>query len=144
MVLEDLVQVLQHASFLAAVLAGFSVTLFATLMTISPDRRIVAYASGAALLAAAFLGMATIAGIAGVVGAILEPESALGPAQHSTVVGAFEWTTYSFVLGMLAFFTSLGITGWVRSRRFGLFSTIVAAGTIIFLAYFLVAVVQGF
>ena len=144
MVLDDLVRVLQHASFLSAVLAGFAVTLFVGLLTAGPNRRAVPWAAGGALVAAALLAVATIAGISGVIGAILDPEAAAGPVARSTVAGAFRWMTFSFLSGMLAFNVSLGISGWVRSTRFGLISSSVAGVTILSLVYFLVAVVQAF
>lgn len=143
MVLDDLVQVLQQSSFLAAVLAGFAVTLFVGLLTAASQRRIVAFAAAAALVAGALLAVATIAGISGVVAAFLDPEAAVGPAQDSTVFGAFLWMKASFLLGMVAFIFSLGLSGWIRSNRLGMVSSSIAAVTILSLVYFLVAVVGG-
>ena len=144
MSLTDLSQVLQHASFLSAVLAGFSVTLFVTLLTISRKHRMVSYAAGTALVAAALLGISAISGVAGMVGAILDQESALGPGSESTIYGAFRWTNISFLMGMFVFFISLGLCGWVHSRRFGVVSSVISGLTIVALCYFLVAVMQAF
>ncbi len=144
MSINDLSEVLQHAGFLSAVLGGFAVTLFVTLLTMSRDNKVVPYAAGASLLAAVFLGLASITGVAGMVGAILDQEAALGPENESTIYGAFRWTSVSFFLGMIAFLTSLGICGWIRSRRFGLFSTTSSLITFAALVYFLVVVVRAF
>jgi len=144
MSIDDLSRVLQHTSFLSAVLGGFSVTLFVTLLTISRENKIVPYAAGAAFLAAVFLGLTSISGVAGMIGAILDQEAALGPGSTSTLYGAFRWTSFSFFFGMIAFLASLGICGWIHSRRFGIFSTAASTMTLVALAYFLIAVVRAF
>jgi hypothetical protein len=144
MQLESLVRVLEHASFLSAVLGGFAVTLFVSLLPIEPERKVASIAAGIAVGAAVLLGVATISGIGGVVAAILEPELAAGPAHQSTVYGAYRWTTISFMFGMLLFIGSLGACGWIRSRRFGVVTTTVACLAVGLLAYFLVFVVKGF
>ncbi len=144
MVLDDLSLVLQHASFLATVLAGFSVTVFVTQPTVSSRRRIVHYAAGAALVAGALLGIAAFTGVAGMVGAILDRESALGPGGQSTIYQAILWTGCSFLVGMVAFFASLALSGWIRSARFGIFATAVSMTTVLVVGHFLVAVMQAF
>ena len=144
MQLESLVRVLEHSSFLSAVLGGFAVTLFVSLVHLARERRVVSVASGLALIAAVLLGIATITGVGGVVAAILEPELAAGPAHESTVYGAYQWTTIAFMSGMLSFLASLGISGWIRSNRFGAMTTSVAGLAILLLGYFLVFVVKGF
>ena len=144
MALDDLVQVLQHSSFLSAVLAGFAVTLFIGLLTVAPERRVATYAAGLALVAGALLCVATFSGISGVVGAILDPAAATGPAYQSTIMGAFRWNEISFLSGMAALIVSLGISGWIRSNRFGIFSSSVAAITILATVYFLVSVVGAY
>ena len=144
MALNDLVEVLKHASFMAAVLAGFAVTLFVGILTNAPKRWTVNWAAGAALLAASLLGVASIAGTGGIIAAILDPDSATGSAQMSTVVGAFQWATWSFLLGMASFMISLGISGWIRSVRLGIVSSSIAVGTILSLVYFITSVVRGF
>ena len=144
MALNDIVQVLQQISFLAAVLAGFSVTLLIGLLSTEKTKSLVAAAAASALVAAVFLGITTITGVSGVISAILDPGSASGPANQSTVYGAYSWTSISFLLGMFAFFVSLGFSGWVRSRRFGLLSSAVAASAVLVIVYFLVFVVRAF
>jgi hypothetical protein len=144
MVLTDLIKVLQHSGFLTAVLAGFAVTLFVGLLTAASERRVVVFAAGAALVAAAFLGVSTIAGFSGVAAGILDPASAAGPAHQSTAVGALNWMKYSFLLGMAAFVVSLGLCGWIRSTWFGIVSTMIAVATILSLVYFMIAVVRAF
>ncbi len=144
MALDDLVQVLQHSSFLSAVLAGFAITLFIGLLTAAPERRVATYAAGSALVAGALLCVAAFSGISGVIGAILEPASAAGPAYQSTIMGAFRWNEISFLSGMGAFIVSLGLSGWIRSTRFGIFSSSVAAITILATAYFLFSVVGAY
>lgn len=144
MALTDLITVLQHSSFLTAVLAGFAVTLFVGLLTSASDHRVVVFAAGAALIAASLLGVATIAGTSGVAAGILDPESAAGPANQSTALGALQWMKYSFILGMAAFVVSLGLCGWIRSKWFGIITTMIAVTTILSLAYFMIDVVRGF
>lgn len=143
MQLESLVRVLEHSSFLSAVLGGFAVTLFVSLLPIKPERKVASCAAGMALVAAVLLGVATITGVGGVVAAILQPDLAAGPAHQSTVYGAYTWTTFSFMFGMLVFIGSLGTCGWIRSTRFGIVTSSIAALAIGALTYFLVFVVKG-
>jgi len=118
--------------------------LFVTLLTISQDKKIVQYAGGSALIAAVFLVFTSITGVAGMIGAIMDQDAALGPGNQSTIYGAFRWTVYSFFLGMIAFLASLGMCGWIHSRPFGVFSSAVSVLIFSALVYFLIAVVRAF
>jgi len=71
------------------------------------------------------------------------PWCSVGPAYKSTVYGAYTWASIAFLLGMLAFFVSLGISGWVRSPKLGIFSSTLSGAAITGVAYFLMFVVRG-
>jgi len=136
--ITKLIDVLQQNTFISAVLAGFAVTLFVGLLHIAPQRRVVAYAAGAAMIAAVLLIVSTITGIAGIVSVSFESD------PRSAVMGGFSWAAYSFLVGIVAFLTSLGLSGWVRSSRLGMVSSSVAGIALLALIYFLVVVVKAF
>ena len=141
MSLDNLTRTLEQAGFLSAVLAGFSITLYATLVASARRDRATDLAAACALLAALGMAVSSFTSVAGVVESLLDRD----PADvRQGVAGAFLWTSWSFLAGMLLLLASLGCTGWIRSRRMGLLSTSAALAALLSLAWFLFRVVGAF
>ena len=96
------------------------------------------------MFAVAFLVVATIAGVSGVISAKIDVNAAVGQLLQSTAYQAFQWASVTFLLGMLTLIVSLGLSGWVRSRRLGIISISIASTTLLTLGYFLLGVMQSF
>ncbi len=141
MSLENLSRTLEQAGFLSAVLAGFSITLYATLVAGSRQDRATDRAAACALFAALCLALSSFTSVSGVVESLLDRDPA---DARSGVVGAFLWTSFSFLGGMVFLLASLGASGWIRSRRMGILSTAAVLATFLAIVWFLVRVVGAF
>lgn len=133
--LSNLIRELEQISFVGAVLAGFSLSLFAGLLHKDPGRRITGISAWIALSASTLLVTATISGVAGVVSGYLVPQ------PQAAVFDAFNWAACSFLPGMFAFLACLCLSGWTRSRKFGIATKALTGTALVALSFFLVSVV---
>jgi len=125
---EGLADLFRQLAFISALIGGFAFAFLGALLTLSSPRRIVGWAAGTALATAAGL-------IVCVVGWTLmaaqlvttPPEAGSGafrfPASLNTMHSRL---SLLFIIGMLLFLASLGLSGWVRSRSLGIVSTVLA------------------
>lgn len=118
---EYLTEIGRQIASLSAFLGGFAATFLGTLLTIKSARWQAGWAAGFAAVSAASFAVAVLC--ATMLTILLHPaapervrESAnLGPAR--VIAGL------AFLLGMYAMLASLGLSGWIRSRRLGLVSS---------------------
>ena len=121
---------------LSAFLGGFAAAFLGTLLAINARGRLATTAIG-------FSAVSSVAFIVAVVGstavvAALHPE---GPGYGVAKVGGTQaLMTLAFMLGLYALLTSLGLSGWLRSRATGLTTSIVAAIGCVLLTGMLVSV----
>tara|TARA_B100000678_G_scaffold18937_1_gene14678 strand:+ start:1470 stop:1886 length:417 start_codon:yes stop_codon:yes gene_type:complete len=105
-------------------LGGFSATIFVTLLTLAKPSIFARIAIGASAFAAvAFIICLTSA---------VSISFALHPAAPTSVRDApldhLQITmAASFILGIAAMLGSIGISGWIRSRALGVFTSVIAA-----------------
>lgn len=118
--------IFQQLGSISAVLGGFAFASAGALLAATEQRggSAASVAVGAAILAAACFILSSMAWTLSSVRAtgIASLAQAL-PASTFTMHGAMSLV---FELGALALLASLGMSGWVRSRRLGWFTTIVA------------------
>ena len=112
-------------SSLAAVLGGFAVAALTVLLTTSPEKRGASWASGASAFAAGSLIAATF------LSAIISTDA--GKRNATTfgeltpdVIPLLTYQGVLFPLGLYALLLSLGLCGWIRSKRTGIATTVAA------------------
>ena len=118
---------------MSAFLGGFAATFLGTLLAVRAKGRIATVAMTFAAVSAVALIVAVV-GSTGVYSA-LHPEAPGGTAQVEQVLWIRVTMALSFLLGVLSLLTSLGLSGWLRSRATGLGTSIAAGiGVVLILA----------
>ena len=138
MIPEAAIEIQNQLAFISAVLAGFAVTFFIGLLQLPEERPHVKGAVCTALVAAALLLLATVAGVAGAVWIAERPGLGQAAETPDQLLAAFQWAGRAFIGGLLFLLISLGLSGWIHSRVVGILSSVVAALTVVLLVYFLV------
>ena len=110
--------------FLSAFLGGFAATLLALLLTTSADRRVGTWAAG-------FCAAAAIAFIASVIAStmlvtVLHPEAPSRLLDQDAVNRARLVSTLGFMLALYCLLITIGLSGWLRSRRTGQITSVLA------------------
>ena len=120
---EYLAEIARQLAFVSAFLGGFAATFLATLLFVNSPKKAAGWTIACAAVAASAFIVAVVALIMLVVnlnpGAVLATESSLLTAR---IVGML-----SFLTGTFALLTSIGVSGWLRSRKTGL-ATSISAG----------------
>jgi len=116
-------------AFISAVLGGFAVTFLALLLTLADTRRHVGAAIGVTIASAASFLISTVGW--GLMAFVLAVRSSEGQTENGVpALLAFgrlhEGLTTAFLLGVFLLLTTLGLSGWIRSRRVGLVSITIA------------------
>ena len=120
-----LAHIASQIGFLSAFLGGFAATLLALLLTTSGDRRVGTWAVG-------FCAAAAIAVIISVIGStmlvtVLHPEAPSRLLDQDAVNRARLVSTLGFMLALYCLLITIGLGGWLRSRRTGLITSVLAA-----------------
>jgi hypothetical protein len=118
----------------SAVLGGFAVTFLSIVLTHADSRRRVSGAVGVATTAAACfflttLGWALLASFAAQFQASDATARAALAGRFGAALALQRPVSTLFLVGVLLLTAMLGVGGWLRSRRLGLFTTVVAALT---------------
>jgi hypothetical protein len=113
-----LIEIAQQLAFLGAFLGGFAATFLATLVVIDSPKRVVGWVVGTAAAAACSFVVAVLASV--VLTTVLHPEVPANVRAESSVETARIVCTVGFLLGVIALLTSVGLSGWIRSRRSGI------------------------
>lgn len=142
MIPEAASEIQNQLAFVSAFLGGFSIALAIGLLQIDPKRKVTTWATGLAMTSSIALLVATVAGTFGAIWLAERPALGRSPEMHPVVLSAFLWTTQSFLLGIYLLLSSLGLSGWIRSRPLGWTTSLTAALAGILILYFLVAVVD--
>ena len=112
-------------SSLAAVLGGFAIATLAVLLTATPEKRAASWASGASAFAAGARIASTFRS------AIISTDAGKRDATSfgeltPDIIPLLTYQGYLFPLGLYALLLSLGLCGWIRSKRTGVATTIAA------------------
>ena len=144
--MDSVAETLRQLAFLGTVLAGFAVTFLVGLLNATANRRSIDYTAGAALVAAACLIICSVVSVTGVFYIVDRPAlrsvTDLPPEVRAAIMGTVRWAGMGFMLGMTALLVSLGTSGWIRSRKLGILSSVLAVMTLLLLIYFLCFVVH--
>lgn len=132
-------QLFGQLSFVSAVLAGFSVTLYVELLPHASKKRLGKISTSFALLAAALFIVATISSVFATV-RVTDHIGTIEEALRSRLSSTFRWSVLMLFSGLIAFLVSLGSCGWTHSRTLGIISTIISVLAFILTFYILFGV----
>ena len=113
-------------SSLAAVLGGFAIAALAVLLTATPEKRVASWAAGASSFAAGALIASTFLSAIISTDAGKRDATAFGELTPD-IIPLVMYQGVLFPLGLYALLFSLGLCGWIRSRRTGIATTVAAA-----------------
>lgn len=125
----------RQSAFVSAVLGGFAVAFLGTLLGTPPERKSGTWATGFAVAAAVFFVVATFASTVIVLDVarlgITDFDYSNWPAATVRSKGVSD-TTY--FLGIYSLLLAVGVSGWTRSRRTGIISSVLAALGVVLLS----------
>jgi hypothetical protein len=119
---------------ISAVLGGFAFTFLGVLLSRADTRAVVDWTCGVVIASASCFTLCALGWSASAVWiaqGIAGGGAAAGGAESGPVSGIHGPLSLLFVLGVFLFLTSLGLSGWVRSRRLGVASTVLAVAALL-------------
>lgn len=122
---EYLTEIGRQLAALSAFLGGFAATFLGTLLATRSPRWQAGYAAGCAAVSAASFAVAVVC--ATMLAIILHPAAPLRVRGSANLGPARVIAVLAFLLGMYAMLASLGLSGWIRSRRLGIVTSLAAA-----------------
>jgi len=114
-------------AFISALLGGFSLVLFGTLLDTGHSHRAV---GPAAALALASSGCFLIVTLGNTFSASVESDPAMRAALASAIKGQTGPLSMLFLLGILLLLACFGASGWIRSRKLGWTTSAIAIATL--------------
>ena len=125
------IAVAEQLSFVSAFLGGVSATILFSVIIFSSEKRIVAFVVAASTLSACSLLVSVISGWRLIIG--LHPDLPFKPDPEKINL---LWNSLiaGYGLGVNSLILSIGLSGWIRSRRTGLVTSTIAAVAIFFFA----------
>lgn len=114
---EYLAEIARQIGSLSAFLGGFAAAYFGTLLALNASHRLASWAIASAALASLAFVVAVVACTKLVM--VLHPQAPAMLAQESLGLTR-ALAVLGFLLGTYALLTSIGLSGWLRSRRTGL------------------------
>lgn len=119
---EYLAYVAPKIAFVSAVVGGFAATFLAQLVTTTEGKRLAEWSTGSAAFSAVLFTVATISSTRIAMNTYL---SAPADATASIAV-ELVMTFVGFVFGIYTLLLAIGLSGWIRSRRLGIVTSLVA------------------
>jgi hypothetical protein len=143
---EVIAELFRQGAFVSALVAGFSFTFLAIILTSSSKKRVCDWTAGFAAAATAGLIVCALGWTFGVPRLLAMQANTSGAATFKLPPADMRLLHRSLSITFLAcffmFLTSLGLSGWIRSTRLGVVSACIAAiaaGYAIWLMHFFVS-----
>jgi hypothetical protein len=114
---EYLAEIARQVGSLSAFLGGFAAAFLGTLLALNSPRRLAGWAIAWAAFAAMAFIVTVVASTKMVI--VLHPQSPAGAAAAGGIGAARVIAVLGFLLGAYALLVSMGLCGWLRSRRTG-------------------------
>lgn len=133
-----IIAVAEQLSFVSAFLGGISATILVTIVVFTSDKRSVSWIVSSSALAACSLLIAVVASWRLTI--LLSPEI---PFQANSTIIKVLWNgmLIGYGIGFLSLLASIGLSGWLRSKRDGIITTTIAVISVVF---FILATPFGF
>ncbi|NVJ62441.1 MAG: hypothetical protein HWE27_18780 [Gammaproteobacteria bacterium] len=124
-----IIAVAEQLSFVSAFLGGISATILVTIVVFTSQKRSVNWIVSTSALAACSLLIAVVASWRLVI--LLHPEM---PIQVSSGLIKTLWfgMLLGYGIGFLSLLASIGLSGWLRSKRDGIITTTIAVVAVVF------------
>ena len=121
--------VAEHLSFVSAFLGGVSATILFSLIIFSSPKRLVSLVIAASALAACSLLVSVISAWRLSIGLHPDLPFVADPGKLNIL-----WHTMisGYSIGLLSLISSIGLSGWIRSKRVGIITSIIAIIAILF------------
>ena len=119
-----LAEIARQLASVSALLGGFSATFLATLLFARVEHRLASWTIGGSALSACLFIVSVLALTMLMIG--LNPSAPPGMVPEASVLRARVVGLLSFLIGMYALLATLGLSGWLRSRRMGWVTTGIA------------------
>ena len=113
-----LAEIARQIAFLSVFLGGFAATFLATLIVTNSAKKTADWSIGCSAIAASCFVVAVIASV--MLTIVLHPEVPSNISAGSSVDKARVVFILGFGLGVYALLGSVGISGWIRSRKLGM------------------------
>jgi hypothetical protein len=124
-----LAEIAGQLAFLSALLGGFAAAFLVTVLTMDKAKRSVDWVIGSSAVSACGFIVAVVASV--MLTIVLHPD-APSNAMHEPAVNIGRIvSSIGFWLGIVGLLLSVGVSGWIRSRKLGLVTSSVALVTII-------------
>ena len=117
-------EIARQIAFVGAFLGGFAATFLATLLVAATPKRVTSWVIGAAAVASCAFIVAVIASVS--LTTVSHPETPEIVRQNTAVDVARIVSTLGFGIGISALLVSVGLSGWIRSRRAGVVTSTIA------------------
>ena len=124
-----LAEIARQLSFLSAFLGGFAAAFYVTLLNSRSDKKACEYSLGSSAIAACGFVVAVISFV--MISVVSHPDVPSNITSGSSLGNARIVGFLGFVLGVYALLVSVGISGWIRSRRLGFVTSIVAGVSVV-------------
>lgn len=133
-----IIAVAEQLSFVSAFLGGISATILVTIVVFTSDKRSVSWIVSSSALAACSLLIAVVASWRLTI--LLSPEI---PFQADSTIIKILWNgmLIGYGIGFLSLLASIGLSGWLRSKRDGIITTTISLIAVVF---FVLATPFGF
>jgi len=125
------VAVAEQLSFVSAFLGGVSATILFSVIIFSSNKRIVGFLVAMSTLSACSLLVSVIAGWRLIIG--LHPDLPFSP-DPAKINLLWNSLIAGYGLGVNSLVVSIGLSGWIRSRRMGYVTSVIAGVSIFFFA----------
>lgn len=126
---QYIIAVAEQLSFVSAFLGGISATILITIVVFVSEKKSVSWIVSSSALAACSLLIAVVASWRLII--IINPEHSLDFGQ--TIINTL-WNAMliGYGLGFLSLLISIGLSGWLRSKRTGIITSSIAFVAVLF------------
>ena len=137
---ESAIEILKQITFIGALLGGFSLAFLIGLFQLPTTGKLYQ----ASIITIAFttccLVLSAVSGSSGIFWlaerpALIEADSIINFPEYLL---SYRWSASFLLLGVTGLLATLGLSGWLKSKKLGTWSTAIALVTFILLIYFLV------
>ena len=118
----DMPELFRQLAFITAILGGFAITFLSVLLTASATHRMINWIVGVTTAAAACF---VLSALGATFSAVIASNTG-SDSLPSDVEALHEPLSLLFLGGTVLLFTVLGMSGWIRSRRLGIATTVIA------------------
>lgn len=122
----------EQMSFVSAFLGGVSATILVTIVVFTSSKKSISWIVGTSALAACSLLISVIASLRIIIA--IHPELPISVGQDKINL-LWSAMVLGYGVGFLSLITSIGLSGWLRSRNAGIVTTVIAGIAIAFFVF---------